>query len=216
MSRAFIYNGKRRIEESNFRESFNYQLESEVENRDINNLGDTIRVRWFKTIQSDEGENERMLAIEEIRSYTRTETGVEPQEIQVLVKDTEIKFYKYNGETESLMLHRKYNNKDRKERDQKSRNSLLELTREKVGGFIYLKFINEGSPEKIAPALGEAKMIFDNLNKEVNQYKFERLNEPLVRGIKTYLLKYPQNYLTQDVFDYTASVIDVEYYINLE
>lgn len=199
--RKLVYNGKFQVGNENFRSNFLFSLTSKVTNNDIDSRGDIVRVKWYKGEQ---------LAIEENRVYTRTETGIMPNEVQVIKKDTTIKFYRNDGGHILKELQtRVYNNKERKEKDQKSRANVLEKTRELTGLFIANMLIGQGRSQDIQTALGEALNIFHNLNTEINEYKFERLSSPLVQGVTNY----PQTAnITQDVIDYIVSLINIQYY----
>lgn len=213
----FIYNDDAQIhKKTNFRKW--YGLKGNVDElTDVNEFGDVIKIEWQKDGKT---------AICEDRVYTRIQAGVEPNDTYTLTKQTTIKFFREASEGvaendlvegihfETLVLNKEYNDKERKDKDEKSRHNLLEKTRTEAGMYIAGNLISQNMAAEIPAALAEAKLIFDNLNKEINQYKFERLNLPLVTGINDYLTNFPvQTYVDQPLLDFIKSKIDVEPYI---
>lgn len=205
----FVYNNKTYIEkDKNFKQNFLYQLTSKVENSDIDAKGDVLKLKWYK----DEN-----LAIEEDRVYTRTKEGVFPAEVNTLTKQTNIKFYREEGDYEEIVLNRVYNEKDRKERDKKSRTLLLEQVRYDTGIYIAQETQNNSLPtdtpeiiqENINNAIAEAKLMFDVLNKEISQYRNDRIKEPLINGLNNF----PRtSVITNDVINFILSKVDIEFY----
>jgi len=197
----FIYNDSLVIGKDNFKNTFNYNLKSVVADSDINSRGDLIHQKWYR------GD---VLAIEEFRDYTRTLSIESHVENFTLSKETTVRFFKWGGGYVDIDLDtRVYNDNDRKIRDSKARDNIIEKTRKATGEYIKQKLIANNTPELILQTVEEAKLIFGILNSEIAQYRKDRLSEPLLEALAVYPLT---AFMTQDILQYIASILDVEYY----
>lgn len=168
----------------------------------INAWGDKEKIQWFNS------NNE--LAIEEYPIYTRQKLGQGLLSELLLTRDLTIRYFRKNGSYQEVILPTKtYNEVERKYADTKSRTNIIEDTRQKTGEYIYMKNMQNGTPQNIETELGAALHLLDSLQPQISVYRSDREHTPLVIALQNTL---PTQNVPQDVLDFIINKVNIDYY----